>query len=294
MSRLKDRDISVATTYVNAGLNQVDFIWGNWHDFLECSESVGEYRIGGCEKGGFLDAVRSVVGSSNVRLAWISKKASGTSEEEYANSEVVAFINDIDTMSPAALGAHQYLDFDNAANDSAYISSAVDLSFGSGHAADMPFSSLVLLNPDSVAGVFYIISKFDVVGADEYTLYQSGDLLIVVFYHGADTKSTFKSGVFSAGEWVLIGHSYPGSGDILLYKNGLRLATSTSTNPGYSGMDNENRTFRIGAFSNSGAPSPTSDYDGKIAFVMLFDAALSDAQMGSLKNIVNSYYGLLL
>lgn len=171
----------------------------------------------------------------------------------------------------------------DGANDYVDVGSPSGMAWGTG---DFSFA-IWLQAPSHDKSVRYLLDAKTVEHADAWGLYLGTDDRLYSFARASNGTWTGAGSddVLATGEWVFV-YAHRKNGTIEMWLNGVKQATTTTgANMNYSSPD----LFRIG-----GQPYRTEYYfEGIIADIFIYDRALSDFEIESLYNGVETKNGLV-
>lgn len=192
------------------------------------------------------------------------------------------------------LGKGFYATYDGSA-DYSYVADADALSFGNA-SADEAFSMAFVVNMTNTANNRTLAGKYTT-NQREYRCYvNTADILLVQLMDestdGIEQVAT--NAAITQDDWILVGFSYDGSEDsdgIIVYVNGLPVATTAASDQGgtYTAMENGTSVLGIGTGTNS-ASLP---FQGSMAMFLLAPKAISAAEWWQLREACNGYFGFL-
>ncbi len=247
----------------------------------------------------FANRIKQICGDANVRLLIMPAKADTTTTTDLsANARTVTWDATIAArLSQKGLGYDQTY---NGTSQVGLIADAANLSFGNG-TVDTPFTVVALANVTDTANYRDMLAKdstingaewwFEITNTDKLALNLRDNSAAVTSNRTSDAVITQGSlHLFACVYTAATGGATAGN-DITLYEDAGVIASTASNNASYVSMDNTSAPVVVGAIQ-------TGTYDqwfpGTMPMVLLVGAALSGAQLTSIKTAVNEFYGLAL
>ncbi len=236
----------------------------------------------------FIKQVQAIAG--DIRVFWLPNPTdTTTTRDESPYNRVITYDSSIAArLTTLGLGPVVSL---NGTSNSGTTPDTANLSFGNG-VTDQPFSIAVLANvTDSAANRVF---------STKVTEYQfdihSGDQMFLGLEDNSAAAFSFctSNSAISMGGFRLFSATYDGRGGaaaasgILLYQDGVVLASGVSNDPTYVAMENHATAQEL--FVSSAADW----FAGSGGFLIVWGGVLSAANFLSLKAAANTYYGLTL
>lgn len=245
----------------------------------------------------FASDLMGITGAANTRLLITPNKSNTTTTIDLSpNGYTCTWAASIASqLSQLGLGENQSY---NGTTQFGSVPDAANLSFGNG-TVDSPFTVITFANITSVAAQRTLLGKYG--GSNrEYRLYLFTDqkLYLDLFDESAGANPYRGSnGTVTISAMTMYGATYAGTGGataangIALYINGALIASTANNAASYVAMENLGSTVGIGSDSGGSAASPVL---GSVPLSVLIGAEMSAAQMLSIKNLFNDYFGLAL
>jgi hypothetical protein len=184
----------------------------------------------------------------------------------------------------------------NGVDEHMYHADHADFTFGTG-AADSAFSVFALVNPASVLGDTYILSKEDL-GPSllEWAFYTSnGKPWFQIFDDDAGAHlARYYNTACSAGTWYFLAGTYDGTsliGGLKVYINGVRVDDTSDTAGIYVAMENTAAGLGVGCALNT-SPAALARWNGNIGFLGICAKELSAIELWNLNKIIRAYHGI--
>ena len=168
-----------------------------------------------------------------------------------------------------------------------------DFSFTDGSGNDAPFSLFIWMNRATASTNQTLISKYGQ-GREEYILTLIGSSIRIICLTSITHYIGRSAPLSTTGTWIGIAMTYDGSES----STGLKLYSVTASgavtqidngnlnNGSYTGMGNKQAAFRVGAYDHES----TWYFDGKLAFPLIADKALSVAELTEAAIVPNGDY----
>lgn len=240
----------------------------------------------------FIAQILTITGDT--RLFWLPKNIdTTTSTDESLNARVITYDATIaGQFSKVGLG--DAVSFDGA-TDFGSIPDVANLSFGNG-TTDSPFSIVAIANVADSAAVRRIVSKYNNITREWRFGITGTDTLFFGFYDESLDVAPFRTSdaVITQGSWRLFGGVYTAAtggataaDDIILYQDGLPIASAPSNSPTYVAMEDTTSTINIGADG-----SPGSFFVGSMALILVVAKALTASEMWAIYQACSAYFNL--
>ncbi len=245
----------------------------------------------------FLASLRAAAG--DIRALWVPKAADLlTSVDESVQKRTVTHSASLSGRLTAQ-GSGVVATMDGTSHDSV-IADTDALSFGNS-TVDQAFSIVVLANITDTAAERVLFSKYNTggVGGEYYFTVTSADLLDLLLrdQSAAVVAQRISDAAITMGALHLYAATYSAAtggatagNDVLLYQDGVLIASTASNNAGYVAMENLTVQAEIGS-RNANA---TSWLGGTAALVMVCAGVLSADRLLRIKRACNTFYGLSL
>lgn len=244
----------------------------------------------------FIGELMDIFGDT--RFLWVPKATDTTTNTDRSRyAAVVTYSKDVSTFddSPTRLGAGIQVIFDGD-DEEADTPDAAGLSFGDG-LVDKPFSVVWLGNRSADTSVQSLLSKLNSASVDEWEL----SITATNGYPTFDLIDASASGIIGRSHDTDIGTSdvlivatYDGTRAVTginIYKNGALVDDGTGGTTGtYTAMEDTASLVRIGMRYST----PARFYNGKMALAAVVGKELSIDEVWTIKELINSYYGLSL
>lgn len=243
----------------------------------------------------FLGNLLAIMGDT--RLLWTPKAADTTgATDESLNARAITWDATVASrLSALGLGYAQSF---NGSSQYGTIADQANLSFGNG-TTDQAFSVVVLANVTDTALTRVLVSKWAPSAVREWNfrILTTDTLSLTLEDQSAAVAPVRTSNsAITQGTPTLYGATYDGTGGataangIILYQNGLSIASTATNNASYVAMEDTTAAVEIGT-----QDTHTANFlDGSLALVGVCAGVLSAAQMWAIKKLVNAFFGLSL
>jgi hypothetical protein len=236
---------------------------------------------------------------TDCRLLWYPEPGdAATSTSEDANARTITWDGDVaDRITALGRGFSQLFQFGVMFGT---MPDTANMSFGNG-TVDQAFSIVAMANVTNTAVQRDFVSKWNGPGAlREWQLVVSAtDFLVLNLFDESSDGIPFRTsdGAITMGSWTLFGGTYSAAtggataaNDIVLYQNGIAVASTATNAAGYAAMEDLTGPPEIGS-QNAGGAGPM---DGNMAMVAVCGGVLTAAQMLAIRNLCRQFYGVAL
>jgi len=246
----------------------------------------------------FLDALWSIGGSGNFRALWLPTAADTTTNTD-PSSPSRLWTYDADISARITTQGSGVVVSYSGTSQYATAPDAADLSFGNG-LVDSPFTLIALANVTNTAARRNIFSKFrsDNANAEYNWEINSTDKLRLSLWDAsvATGPNRTSDAAITQGALHLFGASYSGVGGataasgITLYEDAAVIASTATNQPTYVAMENGTNIPTISGWSDDQSQGMV----GSLGCEIIYAVALTTAQHGQVKVVVNTYFGTSL
>lgn len=243
----------------------------------------------------FLGQLLTITGDT--RLLWLPENSdTTTSTDKSLNARVLTHSVSLATRL-SALGQGYAVSFDGS-TDYATTPDTANLSFGNA-TVDQAFSVIALARPTDTATSRTFAAKYNSSATArewEFRLTTADQLVLGLYDESLDVApNRASSSAVTQGAWALFGGTYSAAtggataaNDMLVYYNGLAVA-STATNAGtYVAMEDTAAPVNIGARGSAGVGSDFMQ--GSMAMVTVVAKALTASEMWAIYQLYKSYF----
>lgn len=245
----------------------------------------------------FLSELFDICGDT--RLLWLpSGGDTTTSTDASLNGRTVTY-NATVASQIGQLGYGHTVSFDGS-TDYGSVADADGLSFGDG-TDDNSFSVIVLAKVTDTATSRVFAAKYSSAANQrewEFRL-TTGDVLAMTLYDESTDVAPLRlsSSAITQGQWTMYGGTYDGTGGstaangMVLYQNGVAIASAATNNASYVAMENGSGPVGIGAENTDGTPA--NYFSGDMALVAVVAKALTATEMYALYQLCVWYFNFL-
>lgn len=232
--------------------------------------------------------------AGDTKRFWLPQPTDTTTSTEVTVNQIALTHNATLAGRVFRLGSGYYATFDGSANYSSF-ADAADLSFGDA-SLDTPFSACALVNITNTATSRTLFGKYTT-NQREYRAYISTTDTLIVNLYDESTDATEQAASDAAvpqDAWAFLVITYDGSEDsdgVIIYVNGVPVASTKSSDVGgtYTAMENGTSVLGVG----SGTNAASLPFQGGYALFSLHGTALTPAQVWNLTNLCDGHFDFL-